>query len=92
MRFLACSGSCVQVGDAAVAAGGLVVVGFGVVKRKIRWRFQVGSDVVPVRLVCDGERGMGSGAERRGVWAVGGMKNEEWREWCLVVSSSGVCM
>ena len=64
MRFLACSGSCVQVGDAAVAAGGLVVVGFGVVKRKIRWRFQVGSDVVPMRLVCDGGRdGEWSGAE-----------------------------
>lgn len=65
MRFLACSGSCVQVGDAAVAAGGLVVVGFGVVKRKIRWRFQVGSDVVPMRLVCNGGGGMGRGAERR---------------------------
>jgi hypothetical protein len=78
VRFLACSGSCVQVGDAAVAAGGLVVVGFGVVKRKIRWRFQVGSDVVPMRLVCDGGRDDGSGAERRGVRAVGGMKCVFW--------------
>jgi len=65
VRFLACSGSCVQVGDAAVAAGGLVVVGSGVVKRKIRWRFQVGSDVVPVRRLCDGGR-EGWGIERSG--------------------------
>ena len=83
MRFLACSGSCVQAGDAAggmVAwgSGGGRVVGFGVVKRKIRWRFQVGSDVVPMRLVCDGGRDDGSGAERRGVRAVGGMKCVFW--------------
>ena len=54
------------VGDAAVGwwLGEQVVVGFGVVKRKIRWRFQVGSDVVPMRLVCNGGRdGAWSGAE-----------------------------
>lgn len=43
---------------------GMVVIGFGVVKRKIRWRFQVGCDVVPKRFVCDGGRdGEWSGAE-----------------------------
>ena len=67
VRFLACSGSCVQTGDAAEqqqVGGRMVVIGFGVVKRKIRWRFQVGCDVVPKRLVCDGGRdGEWSGAE-----------------------------
>ena len=66
MRFLACSGSCVQAGDAAggmVAwgSGGGRVVGFGVVKRKIRWRFQVGSDVVLMLCLCDGGDGVWSG-------------------------------
>ena len=39
------------------------MVGFGVVKRKIRWRFQVGSDVVPMPCLCDG----GDGEWSRGV-------------------------
>lgn len=41
---------------------GVVVIGFGVVKRKTCWRFQVASDVVR-RCVCDGG-GEWSGVER----------------------------
>jgi hypothetical protein len=66
VRFLACSGSWVQTGDAAVGwwLGEVVVVGFGVVKRKIRWRFQVGSDVVLMPCLCDG--GDGEWSRREG--------------------------
>jgi hypothetical protein len=73
VRFLACSGSWVQAGDAAVGwwLRAVVVVGFGVVKQKIRWRFQVGSDVVLMPCLCDGGDGGLSG------WAVGGVEGVE---------------
>jgi len=41
------------------------------VKRKTRWRFRVGSDVV-LRCVCDG--GWGGEWSGVGVWAVGRME------------------
>ena len=69
MRFLACSDAAVQQWDGG--SGWVVVVGFGVVKRKIRWRFQVGSDVVLMPCLCDGggdgEWSGCAGGGRRGI-------------------------
>lgn len=84
MRFLARSGSWAQAGDAAVGrwlGEVVVVVGFGVVKRKTRWRFQVGSDVVLMPCLCDG----GDGEE----WSGGEGSSEECE---VLLSRSSVCV
>jgi hypothetical protein len=51
----------------------MAVIGFGVVKRKRCWRFQVTLTMHRWRRVCHEEEG-GAGVERSGRGAVGGKK------------------
>ena len=66
------------------------VVGFDVVKWKMRWRFQAGSDVVLMRFVCDGGRD-GGRAEQGTAMIAAGMEGVEWWWRCVLYVGGTEC-